>query len=1554
MEFVDDNFKKELFTNVINKTFTSMNILDKEFLHKKLVSILNIVSIKFNFNMNYIDLYKKQFRINNYRDSISFLLLLLPFIDDSGGMKKKKIRSISDIYVTKKEEVDIDKKQPKYIYSNIQYGRCIRDKYTKEISFTYEHIEHNYILLKDTIQKVSHKLFVNWIDIFPVAENNNDVRFNGYIKKTLNYIENENLKEWEYWNNDDKIGYNYQGILIEDVYNFFSNHLFSDIKNYKWLIYDIKYQKKIVPYFILIQKLLYLKDCINNDGYYDISETSKKQFDDSWEQLLFSIKNNKEFNGVPKQIYSKVIIALMYFFNKYSKNIQEARKDGYKPFKADYIDEEEVDLDSLKIRYIYPSMESLKPIYLYNFIQYQFRKMKKSYYDTFSDSGTKLVESYELFFNKTELEKVYPFYYKDKNNEIILTHKNFYNFAKSITHISLGTDNYESLGRIWKELSEEYKNIFINRVNNKTSNNWFNINRYLRRLGIRDTYSYTQRMFNVLLKNIPAITVQGLCLKGMLTYFEPHPEISNMNFEQIPLKVKDFFNKNRDKLKDCYHFLTNRPYDEINIKIKNGEYNYYDYMTTYQKWYTTYAMNWVSQISFFHKYLNCRVMMVTGSTGVGKSTQIPKLLMYALKVIDYKESGSVVCTEPRRTPTENNCKRISLELGVPIEYWSDVYNRYIPNDKFYIQYKHQDNSHTALSDNLSLKIVTDGTLLTELKNPLLKKRKYDEKIKDYKYFEDNLYDIVIIDEAHEHNTNMDIILTKIRYSLKYNNSIRLVIISATMDDDEPVYRRYYRDINDNKLYPINRDLEKNSLDRINVERRLHISPPGISTRFNITEIYKPNGNPINIILSFISQSSYGDILFFQPGENEIKSSIEKLNKLLPNNTLAIPYVSKMDVSKRNIVENIDSTKNKLTRTTPYDFFMTSEEQKGGGIDRVVIVATNIAEASITISTLKYVIDTGTQKIAKYNYLHGEASLVLSSISESSRLQRKGRVGRTSPGTVVYLYEEGAMKNNKTLFNISIDNISTSIYEMMRENPDENKLIENDSDDVYFGNPKHYDYNNSKIPPPLYNTGYSEKTVIDNSGDFYIIHPEELNFNRSITGYITEKLNDEILLEKGILYSFKMESFIDKLQTMWCILRKNNSYLKTEFGIKLFRLKERLKIEDPRILLTYIFSRQYGVSYDVESIISILMTCKMLNAKPSRWFEGKIINGKYKSKFIDLYSSYCNNHGDLIALYYILKKTIKLEPLKLTNFEVADNLKEKYLNNDKLPFESFLMLKKLDIRGELSKKKQLTKKEKKLLIKDNIIYTTDINDLESKIKEKNLNKNVVLSFRKTYYSLQYQIFKKINNIYDIDLDERDDDVNIKWFDDVLSKFRNNYGIERGIIRSLLHGYQNIAVYVRKNLYIDILNPDLSSLSKIKKFHPRMPINDSLLCNPTMFILYFFKDIESEDISLIHNVTAEEIVQTNPIFFTKNLIIKRNYKFLSLPWGQFKGIDSIYKLSSDIKDSLNYTLNKFDDNSDNNFWRNMTKIVKKEDIKFVKFNIQNGGNYIYVSNTLKKLV
>ena len=165
-------------------------------------------------------------------------------------------------------------------------------------------------------------------------------------------------------------------------------------------------------------------------------------------------------------------------------------------------------------------------------------------------------------------------------------------------------------------------------------------------------------------------------------------------------------------------------------------------------------------------------------------------------------------------------------MGIPIIDYNKKLNENIRTLNGVIQYKHASESHIDINANYFLRMVTDGTLLSDMeRSPTLKKIKVHEDDLDYDPIltNENIYDVIMVDEAHEHNANMDIILTLARNTLLYNNDVKLLIISATMEEDEPIYRNYYRYINDNLSYPISLSklefgINKNYIDRLGALR----------------------------------------------------------------------------------------------------------------------------------------------------------------------------------------------------------------------------------------------------------------------------------------------------------------------------------------------------------------------------------------------------------------------------------------------------------------------------------------------------------------------------------------------------------------------------------------------------------------------------------------------------------------------------------------------------------------------------------------------------------------
>ena len=1553
-DFVNNSFNNEIMDNVIKKVYPNLNIAHQTLLHENLADIMNIIAIKFNFVYDKKNLYYGQFRQNNYKDSIALLNIILPFIDDT--QDKTDIQSLNDIYTKKHSSADINCSSPNYIFSNIQYGRCNRDnKFLSEIQFNSNHIKHNTTLLKGTIQSIANKLFVNWIDILPnpYISSINKLRPSKVMKETEVALGTGKLKEWDIGDDSDELGRNYSGLPVSDIYNVIVNGLYEDVKNSKWLIYDAYIDSSTpLPFFFIIQKILPLDTALTFTSWVKLNDSKRLEFNQQWNKLVLGIDDVSSIADLPANTYIKIMKAIIFFYNKYSKNTNDAIKKGYIKFNIpnnDDIDEDNEALTGIDFNDMKKSVKSLQGEFLYDFIVDQFSILHNTYYGHLLKRSNGQMDTYNNI--KDDKTSVLVSF----SNGNILTFKNYYNFAKSLSHYTNeSTSKYVYYGNLWNGLIEKERKEVIARLNMNGSDSdklmeWFNISNYLTTLHVTMNGSIEEQHQTIFkeIKNYMALVLENImAFKGIYSHFLPSPEISNEAFHpglgkdstQSEIYIRETVSKlnfegsiNQKNLQHSHYFLTNTNYPslgpyKVNHNGKNYEMDYYEYMTspkTRQAWYTTYAMNWVSQISFFHRYINNRIFYVTGSTGVGKSTQIPKLLLYALKAIDFNDKGKIVCTQPRIPPTKGNAIRIASELGLPIQQYDSRFKKEIKKENYTVQYKYQGGSHISNNNNLSLKIVTDGTLYLELKNPFLKKRVHNKVTDKYTYNDKNVYDIVIVDEAHEHNANMDMILTLMRNTLYYNNSIKLIIISATMADDEPIYRRFYRNINDNQMYPFDYTLQKYNLDRINVDRRVHISPPGQTTRFTITEHYVPNEDPLDVIMQIVNTSNLGDMLLFQSGEADISNSVQELNKLLPEDVIALPYFSSMHTDKKTEIENIHYLKNNIivSHDADYKYFITVDDGNNKNkvnkntYKRVVIVATNIAEASITIPSLKYVIDTGKQKIGLYDPITHQSSLVEIPISESSRLQRKGRVGRTSSGDVYYMYKKDSMINNKTAYNISVQDITDTLFSSMRSTYTDNKILfdintikelkdvsddikvfitkqyfKNDSKISFVGNNDHYDYHNNVSPPSVYSSGYDTETLTDPSGIFYIIHPEELSLNRNINGKITSlNKSNNITISQGNIVSFKMSGFWDILEERLCVIKSKLGIIKTEYGNYLYRLKEVMKLDDIRYLIMYIFSRQYGVSDDIIKIIPLIDICINSKISLNRWASNYINNkGKFRTNLPKLKHLYGNCDGDITGMLCCINKLfdhINLFQVMPTEDKILklQNQKEQYIKfqqneQHEIDLDTYQQFRDLDLNNKLTYTHDITETEKTELIKNDIDSTLLKLDLESKEDELqnwcNINYidyQTLVTYLKSYIRFRTQLYKKNTNSYDTDPDEKNLDVNFSWFDEVLYKFQNiATNKQAGINMSLLHSFgSNICKNIdESNMYINIQNPSPEFVYTIKTINPFISTYDTLLNDNCQgeYILYFSIDNNTDSVYMIQNISVDSIQKSTLYLYT----------------------------------------------------------------------------------------
>ena len=1545
---VSNIFENEIKINVINSIFPILNNSHQGILLKYTVNLVNIIGILFHFDMTRRELYEVQLRQNNYRDLVALVLLLLPYINDDSGDKKKQLTDLNDIYKKKVKNTDITKSEPIYEYSNIQYGRIDR-KQIKEIEFDFEHIEHNFKLLIDTIKTVSIRLHVNWIDILPIHLNN--YKKTDIYAATVQKYRMKNLDEWENYKTpvlhlDMDIYNKMRGLSINDIYDTISNELFHNIVGIKWLIYDISASDKskggFYPLIILLSSILPEINkliCENNAEWDKINNEFKTKFETQWQNFLRTVYNNDNFTQnitIDNENLMKIVRGFLFAFDRGYSNIYDAVKNNeYMPFdenkiygydiydEEDYIidDDEETKKQKEYLQSsLQQSMNSINIVHVYEFLRETINRLKQTWYARylFNNIGN-IIDIRQYTYVVSDVSKKLLIGY------IVVTLKNIYNFAKSLVHDFSGAHTRILFSRHWKSLTESERNIIYDRLNDVDSYlNWFNIQRYILRTYMQaDTASLRQQIseaktkedkkkikeirdtikkinewiYEMIQQKLIDIVFESMITRGVLSQFIPNERITNekhipkdMRQTLAPLLVPNILNKSGEYWGNAYSYLTNTTYSNMrrmtytnSITKEVVTTDYFTYNGT-NAWYDGYALNWVSQINFFHRYINNRVIYATGATGVGKSTLIPVLLLYAMKAIDYNNNGTAICTEPRTAPTRKNATIIAEQLGVPIDE---------NNKNNYVQYKFKGEDKTKKVEHLVLKVVTDGLLLQELRNPFLKKTLPLKKRIAIK--KQNTYDIIILDETHEHNKNMDMVITLLKDYVNINNSVKLVIISATMDDDEPYYRRFFRNINDNRMFPLNTQIAASSIDRINVDRRLHISPPFETTRYAITEYYKPNENPIEIIRNILYNDKTGDILFFQPGIKEIMETINDLNQMLPSEVIALPFYSKLKDYPKQFVENITDNKNSLRidRSFPFDELTDFNNIGNNHYKQVIIVATNIAEASLTFPTLKYIIDTGKQKNAIFNYKKNGALIVEKQISETSRLQRKGRVGRTSPGTVYYLYNENTTKYIKKEYDISISDIFADLYDRLylSNNDDilmskildpnsyknikrnifslttrvqaprhnvinvtrmlQDQYFTSDGFYSYYGNDKHYDYENYEELNTIYKGGYSFDMLNDNYGKFYFIHPEESQLIRNICGHIIDIQNvdsQEIIIKKSLQNTKYNYIISKKMMSFWITMMDNlmlsisetdvlHSYniTKTDLGQKMIILKQILsEIDIDDVTINYVTTLLYSFSLDVQPQVIKLLS--LVISSKGDFFNsiivGKSVNGRYIKNISGLKKYFGDTSSDIDSMLYLINDIHKM--LAANNILI-----------DPTTDEVFNVL--AEERG--NNRKYINKRYKYGLIAE----MANINYIKNNIAEKkhiiiqwaaqrNINPNIILEYINKYIrtlSVIYTIENEMGKSYENPTLTQTSQIIRKSLPYIVEKVKNPEMLN--IILCFLNGYKhNIVKHISDNNYLNIYSMNSDSVISIHKtaFYTHLTFTKNI----SGYLLYLFENHE----------------------------------------------------------------------------------------------------------------
>lgn len=340
-----------------------------------------------------------------------------------------------------------------------------------------------------------------------------------------------------------------------------------------------------------------------------------------------------------------------------------------------------------------------------------------------------------------------------------------------------------------------------------------------------------------------------------------------------------------------------------------------------------------------------QVVIVAGETGSGKTTQLPKICLELGLGVD----GMIGHTQPRRIAARTVAERIADELGEDLGGTVGYQVRFT----------------AQVADETRIKVMTDGILLSELSR--------DKLLRDY--------EVIIIDEAHERSLNIDFLLGYLKEVRRKRPDLKIIITSATIDpesfaahfDDAPIIEV------EGRTYPVEvryRPLVEEPGDD-------DVDGPGESGDYETGVEDQIDG--IIAAVDELSAEDPGDILVFLSGEREIRDTADALDAHLRKSPRmrdweVIPLFARLSAGEQQKVFK--------PHTRPR-----------------IVLATNVAETSLTVPGIKYVIDVGTARISRYSNRTRVQRLPIERISQASANQRKGRSGRTSEGICIRLYSE---------------------------------------------------------------------------------------------------------------------------------------------------------------------------------------------------------------------------------------------------------------------------------------------------------------------------------------------------------------------------------------------------------------------------------------------------------------------------------------------------------------------------------------------------------------------
>jgi ATP-dependent helicase HrpA len=350
-----------------------------------------------------------------------------------------------------------------------------------------------------------------------------------------------------------------------------------------------------------------------------------------------------------------------------------------------------------------------------------------------------------------------------------------------------------------------------------------------------------------------------------------------------------------------------------------------------------------------------QVTIIAGETGSGKTTQIPKMCLE----LGLGDNGLIGHTQPRRLAARTVAERIAEELGV--EIGQEV--------GFQVRFTGE------VSRSTKVKLMTDGILLAEIQRDKLLRK----------------YNAIIIDEAHERSLNIDFILGYLKRILPQRPDLKIIITSATIDPER--FAKHFGSEEDpspiievsGRTFPV--EIRYRPLSQPAGGARSADDDADEEDNSSDDEL-EEDRDPLDAVCDAVDEladEAPGDILVFFSGEREIRDAADALQARIQSNrrlagTEVLPLFARLSLQEQHKVFH-------------------------PGSKRRIVLATNVAETSLTVPGIKYVIDTGTARISRYSHRTKVQRLPIERVSQASANQRSGRCGRVSDGIAIRLYSE---------------------------------------------------------------------------------------------------------------------------------------------------------------------------------------------------------------------------------------------------------------------------------------------------------------------------------------------------------------------------------------------------------------------------------------------------------------------------------------------------------------------------------------------------------------------